>query len=74
MVLITGSDPTSLSIEMPENEFAKALTDAGEAIVYRHVKPRFLWKLQNWMELGLEKKMREADAIFDRVCAKYISA
>ncbi|VVB04235.1 unnamed protein product [Arabis nemorensis] len=45
MVLITGSDPTSLSIEMPENEFAKALTDAREAIVYRHVKPRFSWKL-----------------------------
>ncbi|KAL0733145.1 hypothetical protein Bca4012_009355 [Brassica carinata] len=30
MVLIAGSDPTSLSIEMPENEFAKALTAAGE--------------------------------------------
>ncbi|KAL1205451.1 Alkane hydroxylase MAH1 [Cardamine amara subsp. amara] len=73
MVLITGSDPTSLSIEKPENEFAKALTDAGEAIMYRHIKPRFLWKVQKWMGFGLEKKMVNADAIFNRVCAKYIS-
>ncbi|CAL9241943.1 unnamed protein product, partial [Arabidopsis halleri] len=41
---------------------------------YRHVKPRFLWKLQNWIGVGIEKKMIEAGAIFDRVCAKYISA
>ncbi|ESQ47193.1 hypothetical protein EUTSA_v10027725mg [Eutrema salsugineum] len=73
MVLITGSDPISLSIEMPDNEFAKAITDAGEAIMYRHIKPRLLWKLQSWMGLGLEKKLLEADAVFDRVCAKYIS-
>ncbi|XP_048591329.1 alkane hydroxylase MAH1-like [Brassica napus] len=74
MVLITGSDPTSLSIDMPENEFDKALTEAIEGILYRHVKPRFLWKLQRWMGLGIEKKMLEADDIFYRVCAKYISA
>ncbi|CAN7079818.1 unnamed protein product [Brassica oleracea var. botrytis] len=54
MVLITGSDPTTLSIDMPENEF--------------------LWKLQRWMGFGIEKKMVEASALFDRVCAKYISA
>ncbi|KAG2298148.1 hypothetical protein Bca52824_034620 [Brassica carinata] len=47
MVLIAGSDPTSLSIEMPENEFAKALTAAGEGTMYRHIKPRFLWKLKD---------------------------
>ncbi|CDY13726.1 BnaA06g31970D [Brassica napus] len=59
---------------MPENEFDKALTEAIEGILYRHVKPRFLWKLQRWMGLGIEKKMLEADDIFYRVCAKYISA
>ncbi|KAL0737679.1 hypothetical protein Bca4012_013889 [Brassica carinata] len=73
MVVIDGSDPTSLSIEMPENEFAKALTVAGEGTMYRHIKPRFLWKLQRWMGLGIEKKMVEASAVFDRVCAEYIS-
>ncbi|CAH8274627.1 unnamed protein product [Arabidopsis lyrata] len=73
-ILVTGSDPRSLSIEMPGDEFAKALDDVGEAILYRHVKPRFLWKLQNWMGFGQEKKLIEANATFDRVCAKYISA
>ncbi|KAL0737675.1 hypothetical protein Bca4012_013885 [Brassica carinata] len=74
MVLITGSDPTSLSLEMPENEFDKALTEAIDGILYRHIKPRFLWKLQRRMGLGIEKKMVEANNIFYRVCAKYISA
>nr|QWK52377.1 cytochrome P450 96A8-5 [Isatis tinctoria] len=73
-IFITGSDPKSLSTEMPEVEFAKALDDVGEAIVYRHITPRFLWKLQKWIGIGTEKKMMEADATLDRVCAKYISA
>ncbi|KAL0737674.1 hypothetical protein Bca4012_013884 [Brassica carinata] len=74
MVLITGSDPTSLSIDMPENEFDKALTEAIGGILYRKIKPRFLWRLQRWMGLGIEKKMLEANDIFYRLCAKYISA
>ncbi|CAH8304326.1 unnamed protein product [Eruca vesicaria subsp. sativa] len=74
LILITGSDPRSLSIEMHEDELAKALDDAGKGILSRHVKPRFLWKLQNLMGLGQEKMMSEANATFDRVCSKYISA
>lgn len=73
-VLVTGFDPKSLSIEMPEDEYAKALDDLGEGILYRHIKPKFLWKLQNRIGFGQEKKMIEADATFDRVSAKYISA
>ncbi|XP_010431923.1 PREDICTED: alkane hydroxylase MAH1-like [Camelina sativa] len=72
--LVTGCDPKSLSIEMPEVEYAKALDDLGEGIFYRHIKPKFLWKLQNLFGLGQEKRMTEADATFDRVSAKYISA
>ncbi|KAF8093157.1 hypothetical protein N665_0389s0020 [Sinapis alba] len=74
LILITGSDPRTLSIEMHEDELAKALDDVGEGVLYRHVKPRLLWKLQNWMGLGQEKKMNQANATFDRVCSKYISA
>ncbi|KAJ4898690.1 hypothetical protein Rs2_12641 [Raphanus sativus] len=73
-IFITGSDPRSLSTEMPEVEFAKALDDVGEAILHRHITPRFLWKLQKWIGFGTEKKMRKANAVLDRVCAKYISA
>ncbi|CAH8369376.1 unnamed protein product [Eruca vesicaria subsp. sativa] len=74
LVLVSGSDPQSLSIEMPEDELAKAFEDAGEAIVFRVMMPRFLWKLQNRFGLGKEKKLIEAGKTFDRVCAKYIAA
>nr|VDD05958.1 unnamed protein product [Brassica rapa] len=74
LLLVSGSDPQSLSIEMPEVELAEAFEDAGEAIVSRLIIPRFLWKLQNRLGLGKEKKLIEAGATFDRVCAKYIAA
>ncbi|KAG2242591.1 hypothetical protein Bca52824_095555 [Brassica carinata] len=58
LVIVTGcDDPRSLSFEMPEDESAKALHDIGEGILYRHVKPRLLWKLQNWFGVGKEKKI-----------------
>ncbi|EOA15326.1 hypothetical protein CARUB_v100285721mg, partial [Capsella rubella] len=55
-------------------ESAKAFDDIVEGVFYRHVKPRLLWKLQKLIGVGIEKKMTEAGAVFDRVCAKYVSA
>ncbi|WZZ53375.1 hypothetical protein YC2023_053482 [Brassica napus] len=76
LVMVTGSaDPRSLCVEMPEaDEFAKALNDVGEGVMYRHVKPKFLWKLQRWVGFGQEKKLSKADAILTRMCAQFISA
>jgi len=73
-IFLTGTDPRSLSIEMPEIEFAKALDDVGDVIVYRHITPRFVWKLQKWIGIGTEKKMSKANATLDRVCEKLIAA
>ncbi|XP_048613871.1 alkane hydroxylase MAH1-like [Brassica napus] len=73
-ISLTGFDMKSLSLEMPEVGFANALDDVGDAIMYRHITPRFLWKLQKWIGVGREKKMTEANATFDRVCATYVSA
>ncbi|KAL0731824.1 hypothetical protein Bca4012_027918 [Brassica carinata] len=73
-ISVTGSEMKSLSLEMPEVEFANAIDDVGDAILYRHIMPRFLWKLQKWIGVGREKKMTEANATFDRVCATYASA
>ncbi|KAJ4917477.1 hypothetical protein Rs2_03027 [Raphanus sativus] len=73
-VLVTGFDPKTLSIGMPEDEYAKALDVLGEGIFYRHVIPKFLWKLQKWIGFGQEKRTMEADATFDCVAAKYILA
>ncbi|ESQ46097.1 hypothetical protein EUTSA_v10000679mg [Eutrema salsugineum] len=74
LTLVTGYDSNSLSIEMPKNDYAKAMDDAEEVVVVRHVKPMILWKMQNWIGLGGEKKMTKANATFDRSCAEYISA
>ena len=73
-VLVTGFDPKTLSVEMPEDEYAEALDVLGEGIFFRHVIPKFLWKLQKWIGFGQEKRTMEADATFDRVSAKYILA
>ncbi|CAN6852709.1 unnamed protein product [Brassica oleracea] len=73
-ISLTGFDMKSLSLEMPEVGFANALDDVGDAIMYRHITPRFLWKLQKWIGVGREKKMTEVNATFDRVCATYVSA
>ncbi|WZZ46138.1 hypothetical protein YC2023_042397 [Brassica napus] len=59
---------------MRENELVKELDDVAEAIVYRHFTLRFMRNLQKWIGFGPEKKMVEANATIDRVCAKYISA
>ncbi|KFK32856.1 hypothetical protein AALP_AA6G295800 [Arabis alpina] len=72
LTLVTGYNSNSLSIEMPENDYAKAMDDAEEVIVYRHAKPMIFWKLQNWIGLGEEKKMKKANAVFNRLCAEYI--
>lgn len=74
LMTVSGcDDPRSLSIEMSEvDEFAKALNDVGEAIMYRHVKPKFLWKLQRRIGFGQEKKLSKADATLNRMCAKFI--
>ncbi|KAF8109578.1 hypothetical protein N665_0094s0045 [Sinapis alba] len=73
-VLVTGFDPKTLSIGMPEDEYAKALDVVGEGILHRHVIPKFLWKLQKFIGSGQEKRTMEAGATFDRVSAKYILA
>nr|QWK52244.1 cytochrome P450 96A57 [Isatis tinctoria] len=72
-ILVTGSDPRSLATDTPKADFAKALDDVGEVLLYRHITPRFLWKLQKWMGIGKERMMIEASATLDRVCAEYIS-
>ncbi|XP_010445630.1 PREDICTED: alkane hydroxylase MAH1-like [Camelina sativa] len=54
------------------DDFGKALNDIGEGIMYRHVKPKFLWKLQRWVGFGQEKKVYEANATLNRTFKKFI--
>ncbi|XP_010470317.1 PREDICTED: alkane hydroxylase MAH1-like [Camelina sativa] len=74
MILMTGYDPMSLSIEMPEVEFGEAVDHGEEAIFYRHFKPVILWKLQYWIGIGLERKMRATMVTINQMLGKIISS
>jgi len=64
---VLGFDPTSLSIDLPEVACEKAFTELLEGFFYRHVVPKCLWKLQKWLQLGKEKKMKESQEILDQM-------
>ncbi|KEH40835.1 alkane hydroxylase MAH1 [Medicago truncatula] len=64
-----GFDPNCLPNkfnELTEIAYQKALTVIDEVIMYRHFIPSFLWKLQKWLHVGQEKKLREAEENLDR--------
>ncbi|KAK7271644.1 hypothetical protein RJT34_27713 [Clitoria ternatea] len=63
--IILGHDPMCLSIDFPEVETEKAFNEAEESIFYRHAIPKCVWKLQKWLQIGQEKKMRQACKTFD---------
>ncbi|KAG7548472.1 Cytochrome P450 superfamily [Arabidopsis suecica] len=69
LMTVSGcDDPRSLSIDMSEvDEFAKALNNIGEGIMYRLVNPKFLWKLQRRIGFGQEKKLSKADATLNQI-------
>ncbi|KAG8651629.1 hypothetical protein MANES_06G006400v8 [Manihot esculenta] len=63
--LVLGFDPNSLSIEFPEVPYQKAFDDVEEAVIYRHAVPGSIWKLQKWLQIGKEKKLKKAWKNFD---------
>ncbi|KAI3988929.1 hypothetical protein MKX01_016500 [Papaver californicum] len=71
--IIFGKRSNYLSPSFPQNEFAKAMDDASEAILYRHVMPISWWKLSRRLKIGSnEKKMEAAGKVIDRDIAEYI--
>ncbi|KAJ4878372.1 Alkane hydroxylase MAH1 [Raphanus sativus] len=73
-ILMTGYDPMSLSTEIPGYEFGEAADFAEEAIFYRHLKPVILWRLQNLIGVGIERKIRTASEIFNSMFSMIISS
>ncbi|KAL4375795.1 hypothetical protein GQ457_02G010250 [Hibiscus cannabinus] len=71
-ILVTGYDPKCLSLESPKDLFSKAVEDAVQAIFYRHAWPASFIKLQKWLNIGQERKYKEAWAVLDDIIAKYI--
>ncbi|KAG9129273.1 hypothetical protein Leryth_015658 [Lithospermum erythrorhizon] len=71
--LVTGYDPGCLSVDLPEVPFSRAMDDAEEAILMRHIVPEIVWKLQRWLGVGEEKKLSQAWRVLDQVIGNYIS-
>ncbi|KAJ8564984.1 hypothetical protein K7X08_001444 [Anisodus acutangulus] len=72
-ILVTGFDPGSLSVELNNIAFLKAMNDAGEVMLIRNLLPQCVWKLQQWLGIGPERKLRDAREVIDQVIGKYIS-
>ncbi|KAI3947238.1 hypothetical protein MKX01_019891 [Papaver californicum] len=71
--IIFGKKSNYVSPSFPQNEFAKAMDDASEAILYRHVMPISWWKLSRRLKIGSnEKKLEAAGKVIDRDIAEYI--
>jgi cytochrome P450 len=45
-----------------------------ESVLYRHILPKTYWKLQRWLQIGREKKLRNAYKTFDEFVYKCISS
>lgn len=68
--LVTGYDPGCLSENLPDVPFSRAMDDAEESIFMRHIVPEKVWKLQKWIGVGSERKLREARKVLDTVISK----
>ncbi|KAL5703291.1 hypothetical protein ACHQM5_028398 [Ranunculus cassubicifolius] len=74
MSAIFGREARSLSIELPPNEFAKAMEAVQEVMHYRNVTPMFCWKLMRLLNVGNEKIIADAMKIIDVSIEECISS
>ncbi|WMV23545.1 hypothetical protein MTR67_016930 [Solanum verrucosum] len=72
-ILLTGFDPDCLSLELANVPFLNAMDDAKDVCFIRHLLPKSVWKLQQWLGIGPEKKLSKAEDVLDQVIGKYIS-
>ncbi|KAI3730292.1 hypothetical protein L1987_61461 [Smallanthus sonchifolius] len=71
--LLFDNDPESLSLDFPYIAYSKAFTDGEEAILLRHVTPPSLWKLQQILRVGKEKKLSDAWRNLDQFIYKCVA-
>ncbi|KAI3816947.1 hypothetical protein L1987_10732 [Smallanthus sonchifolius] len=65
-MLLLDYDLQSLSLEFPCIPCEKAMPDVEEAILYRHFFPPSLWRLQQILRIGNEKKLSDAWKTIDQ--------
>ncbi|KAJ8562752.1 hypothetical protein K7X08_031204 [Anisodus acutangulus] len=72
-ILLTGFDPGCLSLQLAHVPFLNAMDDVKDVCFVRHLLPQSVWKLQQWLGIGPEKKLSKAWEVLDYVIGQYIS-
>ncbi|XP_065848001.1 alkane hydroxylase MAH1-like [Euphorbia lathyris] len=70
---IFGSDPNCLSLDFPQVAIQTAFHEIQVAVLYRHLLPSTIWKLQRFLQIGKERSLRKAWKIVDQFVALHIS-
>ncbi|KAE8734578.1 hypothetical protein F3Y22_tig00000757pilonHSYRG00010 [Hibiscus syriacus] len=60
-----GVNPKTLSAELPVVEITEALGHRDDALVHTKTVPPMIWKLQKWLQIGKEKKLRRGLEMVD---------
>ncbi|EYU27551.1 hypothetical protein ABFS82_13G147800 [Erythranthe guttata] len=63
--LVLDHDPRSLCRDLPYVASEKAFNGTTQALLYRHLLPESIWKLQRWLRVGEERKLSQAWEAFD---------
>ncbi|PIA50249.1 hypothetical protein AQUCO_01300768v1, partial [Aquilegia coerulea] len=62
-----------LSSQLPTNELSQALDDIHEALIFRHILPKFLWKFLRFLNVGREGDYAKGWKKIDQLFEEYIS-
>ncbi|MED6220901.1 hypothetical protein PIB30_049225 [Stylosanthes scabra] len=73
-IMVLGYDPKSLSIEFPPVNVENAFDEVQECVFYRNMVPISVWKFQEWLQIGSEKKLTKARKVFDQFLYSHIAA
>jgi len=72
-MFVFGIDPGCLAPGFPHVPFAAAMDTIEEVLFYRHVTPVPWLKLQKYLKIGHNKRMRKARRVLDASIAEFIS-
>ena len=72
-MFVFGIDPGCLAPDFPHVPFAAAMDTIEEVLFYRHVTPVPWLKLQKYLKIGHNKRMRQARRVLDASIAEFIS-
>ncbi|XP_021866092.2 alkane hydroxylase MAH1-like [Spinacia oleracea] len=71
-IIMMDHDPLSLSVGLPSFPALQVL-DASHTIVSRHIMPTCIWKFLRWLNVGDERKLKQALKVFDDFIYKNIN-